>query len=46
MRLARQQRLIEKLKVKVTLPALMRGQVPLDGDPKGDNETETTVIAS
>ena len=30
-KLARQQKLLEKLGVKVTLPALMPGQIPLDG---------------
>lgn len=33
-KLARQQKLLEKLGVKVTLPALLAGQIPLDGGNK------------
>ena len=39
-RLARQQRMIEKLKIKVTLPALLPGQIPLNGDSKGQQQSE------
>ena len=40
-RLSRQQKLIERLKVKVTLPALLPGQIPLDGKPAQEKEKET-----
>jgi hypothetical protein len=33
-RLARQQKMLEKMKVKVTLPALLPGQIPLDAPAK------------
>ena len=41
-RLARQQRLIEKLGIKLTLPGLLPGQIPLDG---GKKETEEPANA-
>lgn len=42
-RLARQQKLIDKLKLKLTLPALLPGQIPLDG--KQTNSENQTVDA-
>lgn len=42
-RLARQQKLLEKLNVKVTLPALMKGQIPLDGMSGGQQQESQQV---
>jgi len=38
-KLSHQQKLLEKLGVKVTLPALMRGQIPLEGEQKPEDMT-------
>lgn len=39
-RLARQQRMIEKLDLKISLPALLASQIPLDGSPKGQGQPQ------
>jgi capsid protein len=42
-KLSRQQKLLERLDVKVTLPGLMKGQIPLDGaKPNQPQEAETS----
>ena len=38
-KLSRQQKLLEKMGVKVTLPALMAGQIPLEGMQEKEKET-------
>ena len=40
--LAREQKMIERLKIKLTLPALMPGQIPLDGQT-GQKEKEVNA---
>lgn len=40
-RLARQQKFLEKNNIKVTLPALMPGQIPLDGKTEKESEFQS-----
>lgn len=42
-RLGRQQKMIEKLGVKITLPGLMKGQIPLDGKTQNQDEKEVVT---
>jgi len=42
-RLKRQQAFLEKNKIKVSLPALLASQIPLDGTPKGQQPVEKEV---
>lgn len=44
-RLARQQKMLEKLGVKVTLPALMQGQIQLTGEQPAPRRNESEVAA-
>lgn len=39
-KLAREQKIIEKLGIKVSLPALLPGQIPLDGEQANNNAKE------
>jgi len=39
-RLSRQQKMIEKLGLKISLPALLASQIPLDGTPKGQPQPQ------
>ena len=42
--LAREQKYIEKLGIKVTLPALLPGQIPLDGKPINSQHQEAEAV--